>query len=107
MKKPWIGIPTRYQEKTDSIGQSRHYLDAVLWAGGLPLLIPVVEPLVVSEYLKPLDGILLPGSPTDVDPVHYGVPPHPNLGKLYPERDATDFALLQHAEKENLPILGI
>ena len=36
MEKPWIGIPTRYHEKSETIGQIRHYLDAILWAGGLP-----------------------------------------------------------------------
>ena len=40
MNKPWIGIPTRYHEKSETIGQIRHYIDAILWAGGLPLMIP-------------------------------------------------------------------
>jgi putative glutamine amidotransferase len=106
-KKPWIGIPTRYNEKTDTIGQNRHYLDAVLWAGGLPLLIPTVNPPVVREYVDRLDGILLPGSSTDVDPAFYGATPHPKLGKGSPERDATDFALLEYGEKAALPVFGI
>src|SRR6185437_14157417 len=33
--------------------------------------------------------------------------PHTRLGKLYPERDATDFTLLQDAETNNKPVLGI
>src|SRR5262245_46699192 len=107
MTKPWIGIPTRTYEKPDGIGQNRHYLDAVLWAGGLPVLIPSVQPPVVREYVELLDGILLPGSYTDVDPALYGAEPHPKLGKGSPERDATDFALLEHGEKTGLPILGI
>jgi len=107
-KKPWIGIPTRYHAASEVIGQIRHYLDAVIDAGGIPLLIPTVEsPTVVGDYLDQADGILLPGSPTDVDPKLYGAPPHPKLGKLYPERDSTDLAILKHAEAANLPILGI
>jgi putative glutamine amidotransferase len=106
--KPWIGIPTRYHSESKVIGQIRHYLDAVIDAGGIPLLIPTVESAsVVDDYLELLDGILLPGSPTDVDPKFYGAEPHPKLGKLYPERDSTDFALMKHAEEANLPILGI
>ncbi len=109
MEKPWIGIPTRYHEKSEYIGQIRHYLDAVLWAGGLPLMIPTVDdPQIVREYVQHVQGILLPGSPTDVDPRHYGDTPHAKLGKLYPERDATDFAILDLAEQQqNMPVLGI
>jgi putative glutamine amidotransferase len=109
MDKPWIGIPTRYNEKSEYIGQIRHYLDAVIWAGGLPLMIPTTSDAgILREYLQRVQGILLPGSPTDVDPRHYGAAPHEKLGKLYPERDATDFALLSFAEHHpNMPVLGI
>ena len=108
MKKPWIGIPTRYQEKSEYVGQIRHYLDAVLWAGGLPLLIPSTDDRAITrQYVERMHGVLLPGSPTDIDPAHYGAAPHPKLGKLYPERDATDFAILDLAEGSDLPVFGI
>jgi putative glutamine amidotransferase len=109
MEKPWIGIPTRYNEKSETIGQIRHYLDAVLWAGGLPLMIPTVgDPAIVREYVQRVHGILLPGSPTDVDPMRYGAAPHEKLGKPYPERDATDFAILGFVEEHTeIPLLGI
>jgi len=108
MKKPWIGIPTRYHEKSETIGQIRHYIDAVLWAGGLPLLIPSVgDPALIRQYMDHVQGILLPGSPTDIDPARYGAVPHPKLGRMYPERDATDFAILELVENRNLPLLGI
>jgi len=106
--KPWIGIPTRYHAASEVIGQIRHYLDAVIDAGGIPLMIPTLEaPSLVGDYLNRVDGILLPGSPTDIDPKLYRAEPHPRLGKLYPERDSTDFAMLKHAEAASLPILGI
>src|SRR6266700_4704095 len=105
MDKPWIGIPTRYHEKSEYIGQIRHYLDAILWAGGLPLMIPTTDDReIVREYVTHVDGILLPGSPTDVDPKHYGAAAHPRLGKLYPERDTTDFTILDSVEKKDLPM---
>ena len=110
MEKPWIGIPTRYHEKSEYIGQIRHYLDAVLWAGGLPLMIPTLDDRdVIREYVQRVDGILLPGSPTDIDPKHYGAAPHEKLGKLYPERDATDFTILDLVDEQrpDLPVLGI
>ena len=108
MKRPWIGIPTRYHEKSQYIGQLRHYLDAILWAGGLPLLVPTVGDVeILKHYTERIDGVLLPGSPTDVDPQLYRAAPHPHLGKLYPERDKTDFTLLNDAETHGKPLLGI
>ena len=108
MKRPWIGIPTRYQEKSELVGQIRHYLDAVLWAGGLPLLIPSTgDRQVIREYVERVQGILLPGSPTDIDPARYSATPHAKLGRLYPEREATDFAILDIAEQTDQPVLGI
>ena len=108
MERPWIGIPTRYNEKTEIIGQIRHYLDAVIWAGGLPLMIPTVaDTSAIGEYAGRIQGILLPGSPTDVDPAIYGEEPHPKLGQRYPERDATDLTLLDIADKRRVPLLGI
>jgi putative glutamine amidotransferase len=108
MKKPWIAIPTRYHEKSEYVGQIRHYLDALLWAGGLPLLIPSTsDPEITREYVERVQGVLLPGSPTDIDPRKYGTAPHPKLGKLLPEREATDFTILDLAEQKNIPVLGI
>ena len=107
MTKPWIAIPTRYHDKTGYFGQLRHYLDAVIWAGGLPLLIPCHEEEVIYEYVHRAQGVLLPGSASDIDPAHYGAPRHPNLGKLNPDRDRTDFAILNHVEESGKPLPGI
>ena len=109
MEKPWIGIPTRYHDKLETIGQIRHYLDAILWAGGLPLMIPAADdPEIVREYVQRAHGFLLPGSPSDVDPKRYGAAPHEKLGELYPGRDSTDFAILDFVESQkNMPVLGI
>jgi putative glutamine amidotransferase len=57
--------------------------------------------------LEGLDGILLPGSDTDVDPAYFGEDPHPKLKKVVPEKDKTDMLVLQAAERLNLPVLAI
>jgi len=67
----------------------------------------LTDPAVVREYAQRIDGVLLPGSPTDIDPRIYGAEAHPKLGKLYPERDATDFTLLAESDKTQKPVLGI
>src|SRR4030095_8676034 len=73
-------------------------------------MIPTVDDrAVIREYVLRVQGVLLPGSPTDIDPKHYGAQAHEKLGKLYPERDATDFAILDFVESQqpNMPVLGI
>jgi putative glutamine amidotransferase len=108
MVKPWIGIPTRFRDSGEPVDEIRRYLDAVLWAGGVPVVIPTHTPLDrVPDYFERIDGILLPGSPTDIDPSIFGENPHPKLGKLLPERDALDFSLLRFAEQSDMPVLGI
>src|SRR5947208_16413912 len=108
MDKPWIGIPTRYHVKSEYIGQIRHYLDAILWAGGLPLMIPTTgDREIIREYVTRVHGVLLPGSPTAIDPKHYGAVPHASPGALYPERHTTDLEILRHVEHEALPMVGI
>jgi putative glutamine amidotransferase len=108
MVKPWIGIPTRFRDSGEPVDEIRRYLDAVLWAGGLPVVIPTHTPLpLAQDYFERLDGILLPGSPTDIDPAIFGEKPHPKLGKMLPERDALDFSLLKYGEEARLPVLGI
>ncbi|HZI51227.1 MAG TPA: gamma-glutamyl-gamma-aminobutyrate hydrolase family protein [Terriglobia bacterium] len=107
MTRPWIGIPTRFQDE-HTTGKIRLYLEPVLWAGGLPVMIPTfAPPAVMNEYVARLDGVLLPGSSSDIDPARYGETPHARLGKMVPDRDALDFALLEHSERAQLPVLGI
>jgi len=64
-------------------------------------------PEVTREYFSRLDGVLLPGSTSDIDPARFGEAPHPRIGKMIPERDALDFALLDYSDHANLPVLGI
>jgi len=107
MTKPWIGIPTRFQDD-HTTGKIRSYLEPILWAGGLPVMIPTfATSSTLLEYASRLDGVLLPGSSSDIDPARYGEEPHPCLGKMVPDRDAVDFALLDYSQKANLPVFGI
>ncbi len=86
----------------------RDYGEAVEICGGIPVhlsLIPKAD--YISAALEDLDGILLPGSNTDIDPAYYGEEPHPNLGIIITEKDETDQLVLREAERLNLPLLAI
>lgn len=75
---------------------------------GMPLLIPVSEePSDASALAQRLDGLLLTGSPTNVEPYHYGGSPSVS-GTLHdPKRDATVLPLIRAAIKEKVPILAL
>lgn len=107
-KRPVIGIPMRIEIATDRFYLSRHYSEAVAAAGGTPLhisLIPDVE--YIESAIETLDGVLLPGSDSDIDPLRYGQEPHPKLGTVHTIKDETDLLLIEAAERRNLPLLAI
>ncbi len=83
----------------------RTYVDSVIEAGGLPVLLPPV-PGVVEGVLERLHGLVLSGGP-DVDPARYGQQPGPDTQPPKPERDAAEAALLATAAEAGLPVLGI
>jgi len=106
--RPRIGIPMRIEVATDRFYLSRYYSEAVEAAGGTPLqisLIPKVD--YIESVVDGLDGILLPGSDSDVDPLRYGQQPHPQLGSVHALKDETDLLIIAAAERRRIPILAI
>jgi putative glutamine amidotransferase len=98
----------RLELETRRFYLGRDYSEAVEAAGGLPVhlpLIPVAE--FVENVVQGLDGILLPGSDSDVDPAYFDEDPHPKLKKVVPEKDATDMLVLHEAERRHLPVFAI
>lgn len=108
MRKPRIGITMRLELETRRFYLGRDYSEAIQRLGGVPTHISLIpEREYIRECLEDLDGILLPGSDTDVDPHRFGEEPHPRLKKIIPEKDETDLTVLDIAEELNLPILAI
>ena len=106
--RPRIGITMRLELATDRFYLGRHYSEAVEAAGGAPVHISLIpEQDYISAIMDQLDGILLPGSDSDVDPLRYGAEPHPNLGSVVTIKDETDLLVLEEVEKSNLPLFAI
>ena len=77
-------------------------------AGGAPVHISLIPQRdYISAVMDQLDGVLLPGSDSDVDPVRYGAEPHPNLGSVVPIKDETDLMVLDEIEKRGTPLFAI
>jgi putative glutamine amidotransferase len=106
--KPRIGLTTT-PEAVDGrpVEQvNRVYVDAVVRAGGVPFVLPVLEPGDAEPALLALDGLLLTGG-GDVDPVRYGEAAVPEVYGVDPGRDAFETALVVAAAHAGLPVLGI
>jgi putative glutamine amidotransferase len=109
--KPIIGIPA-CRKRIDphmfhAVGEK--YVAAVATAvGGVPLLIPALGGgLALAELLKCLDGLLFTGSPSNVEPHHYGGDAS-DEGTLHdPHRDATTLPLMRAAIDAGVPVFAI
>jgi putative glutamine amidotransferase len=107
-RRPLIGITTRHELETERFYLARFYAEAVEAKGGVPLHLPLIpEPDYIESVVSRLDGVLLPGSASDVDPLLYGSEPRPKLGPVHPLKDATDLLVLKEVERRRLPLLAI
>lgn len=98
----------RLEIETRRFYLGRDYSEALASFGAVPVHIPLIpDDEYIENVLRDLDGILLPGSDTDVDPHHFGEDPHPKIKKIIHEKDTTDWLVLDYAEKLKLPILAI
>lgn len=111
MQQAIIGIPCDVKRvgllPFHAVGEK--YVEAAAGgAGGIPLLIPALgSRSQVREILDVVDGILLPGSLSNIEPHHYGGPPS-REGSLHdPQRDATTLPLIELLLQEGIPLLGI
>jgi putative glutamine amidotransferase len=107
-RRPLIGITMRQELQTERFYLARYYSEAVEAVGCAPVHIPLIpDPSYIESIVGRLDGILLPGSDSDVDPQLYGREPHPKLGSVHALRDETDLLVLKAAEERRLPLLAI
>jgi putative glutamine amidotransferase len=84
------------------------YLHALYSAGATPIPIPLHEtPQRVAKILSTCHGVLLPGSPADIDPQKYGESRIPQCEHPDADRAAVDELLIQDSFNLHKPILAI
>ena len=87
-------------------------MDAVVAAGGLPMMLPVTtDKALIDSYVELCDGFVLPGG-QDVNPALYGGKPPaedepPERKELCPLCDALEIPLVRAAYELDKPLLGI
>jgi putative glutamine amidotransferase len=89
------------------IGCDADYVNAVVRAGGTPLLLPPHgDKEATRAAIAIADALLLTGG-GDIHSLCYGHEPHPKSYDQDPARDATELLAADFALKRGLPILGI
>ncbi|HEY0454556.1 gamma-glutamyl-gamma-aminobutyrate hydrolase family protein [Actinophytocola sp.] len=83
----------------------RGYLDGVVHAGGTPVLLPPVGEWEAG-HLSNMDGLVIAGG-ADVDPSCYDATREPATGPARPDRDGSEWALINLAFKLGIPLLGV
>lgn len=106
--RPIIGIS--WCEDTDVSEYSEDlqaYIDAVELAGGVSILLPLLEEEAqANEWLEEIDALIMTGG-EDIDPSYYNEKPDANLEDVNSERDQSDYILLTVALERNMPVLAI
>ncbi len=119
---PLIGLTTYREHAVWGVWSQRadvlhvDYSDAVVRAGGLPLLLPPAsaasdcdpaQTIRAADALAGrLDGLIVTGG-ADVDPSLYDADSHPRTGAPRHDRDAWELALLRAAQTAALPVLAV
>ena len=106
MTRPRIGLTLDADPARGRYELPAGYVDAVLLAGGLPILLPHA-PQAAGAYLALLDALVVTGGAFDVPPELYGEPRRSACGPTKPERTAFEKDLLEAALAARLPVLGV
>lgn len=109
-RKPLVGLTTtrgRNSFGNPTFTVNATYVQSIVSAGGLPVLIPLDLPPDDMQVLTArLDGILFTGG-DDIDPRRYGSQPHPKVSGVDARRDQVEDHLVHYAIQTNMPFLGI
>ncbi|MGI6401066.1 MAG: gamma-glutamyl-gamma-aminobutyrate hydrolase family protein [Thermoguttaceae bacterium] len=111
--RPLIGINLGNKPALHGVPEfhfvSSDYTDAIVQAGGIPVLLPPVDKHdydLIPSMLAPLDGLLFTGGP-DLDPDTDGFKRHHSVDEMPKRRELFDRALIAEAAKRRLPVMGI
>lgn len=107
MKKPIIAVTALFDDEKDSIWMLPAYLEAVVDAGGVPVILPLIDNNEdIKELVNLYDGFLLTGG-QDINPRIYNEKKAEHCGYINNKRDTMEEILLYEILKTDKPILAI
>jgi putative glutamine amidotransferase len=110
--RPVLGVTCCTRRMGTEFGQAvinRYVAAAMQWGDVAALLVPALPELMSASEVAPrLDGLLLTGSPSNVDPGRYGEAGAADAeGPYDPARDAMSFDLIRAMLDLGKPVLGV
>jgi putative glutamine amidotransferase len=114
-KRPAIGVPTQNLQSIGGVApdlppswvMSHRYVNALLSAGAMPWLIPLIDDEgTLRAMYEELDGVFLPGG-ADIDPATYDAERHAACDRSDPERDRVELRFVRWAIEDRKPVLGV
>jgi putative glutamine amidotransferase len=109
-QRPRVGIPWRTSREEENAIRNKlqYYFASVEQAGGVPVSVSLtLDARTLAAQLKELDAFVLPGGPADVSPALYGAARREKTHDPDPNREKTDFAILEDAFASGKPVLAI
>jgi putative glutamine amidotransferase len=106
--RPRVGITcsSKIHEERHLVALEEVYAQAVSRAGGVPFVLPTLDPSDAIDVLGAVDALILAGG-GDVDPLLYGATAHEEVDGVDVGRDCYEIALVGEATRRGLPVLGI
>lgn len=106
-QKPLIALTPYYNLDTGEPYMRPAYPEAILHAGGIPVVLPLTsEETVLQQLTAAFDAFLFTGGP-DIHPFYFHEEAHARCGNISPKRDSMELLLLKLAMKAQKPILAI
>jgi putative glutamine amidotransferase len=109
MPKPLIGVTAAsltYLNVRRELTNTA-YIQSVITAGGLPVIIPVsLDHVDWNDLYQRLDGILFTGG-VDIRLDHFDGEPHPRIDEGDDARDALELPLMRRVVNDGKPFLGV
>lgn len=103
--KPIVGITAEVKED-GSYFMPTVYTKAIIQAGGVPVIVPLIPGGDLEELCKGIDALFVTGG-EDIDPSYYNAEPHIHLGRITPKLDEMEFALVQRMLQLDKPYIGV
>ena len=105
-RAPVIGISSGRSE-SGAATLSANYTDAVIRAGGVPVIFPTVaDSALASTLIRMVDGVIFSGGP-DLDPSYYGETVWNETVEVDTLRDVSDLLLMRAALASGKPVMAI
>lgn len=111
MKKPLIGVLpltiNSNDNKWDSLWMYPGYLNGIVAAGGIPVVLPLLDNTKdIAQLVDSCDGLLFPGG-QDIDPSLYNEETNEHCEATYPPKDTMEAAAFKEAYRRDKPIFGV